>query len=251
MDTMIDQGLDATVAAFRAPPRPSMAANLDAGTLAALAAGGDEAAWRDVLDGLPLGPEDEDEAARMATRLLPQAAAVLGDDWAEDRLSFVDVSIAAGRLHTALRLLGARAARAASDPAIPILVPAWEQHVLAAAFAADRICRAGRRGVVLAGLTAERAGALPLVRDAEAVLISFAERQAPRRVRDYVSTLRAALPARVTLLLGGPAFASCHIDAYASADRVHATNDPVAALRAAGLDLAPAPAPGRSATGAS
>ena len=222
-------------------PNPlACAGGTDPDALAAFARTAADADWAALLRALPGAG---DRADLLALDVLPGAAAALGRDWANDRISFVDVSIASARLHAALRRLGAAAAQAATGPAVPILVPLWEQHVLAAALAADRICRGGRRAVVLAGLRPERVAALPVLRDAPAVLLSATDRPARQRLDDDIGALKTHLPAGTHIAVGGPGFGSSHVFLHGRGEAVLTPNDPVAALRACGIQLTvPTPA---------
>ncbi|KIT14891.1 hypothetical protein [Jannaschia aquimarina] len=168
------------------------------------------------------------------------AAADLGDDWMQDRLSFVDVSIGSSRLQDALRQLAGQTMRRAAGPAIPILVPPWEQHVLAAHLAALRLARRGRRAPVLTGLSPAQAAAMPVVRQAPAILVSCSGSPGRARLPAYVSSLGSCLRSPVPILTGGPAEMDTGPRPLHSRER----KDPVAALEACGLrfdDLGDAP----------
>lgn len=169
--------------------------------------------------------------------VLPRVAALLGEGWADDEISFVDVSIGSARIQEALRHLGIRATRAATTPVIPVIVPPWEQHVLAAQFAAHRICRAGQRAVMLTGLSAERAGRMPIIQTAPALLISATDRPARGRLENYLLDLRTSLKAAAPIIAGGPAFTRPYIDKVGSNRTVCFDNDPITALRSCGIKL--------------
>ena len=124
-----------------------------------------------------------------------------------DTLSMVDITIASARLEAGLRHLAAPAARAARGPTLPVLVPPWEQHSLAAHLAAHRLCAAGRHAVVLPDLAPEAAARMPLVARAPAILVACVDRPARRRLENYLRRLGDDLrgPQRL-LFVGGPGF---------------------------------------------
>jgi len=169
--------------------------------------------------------------------VLPEIARRLGTGWADDTMSFVEVSIGSARLHEMVRRLGARAARDASTPAIPILVPPWEQHVLAATFAAHRVNDAGRRAVMLTGLTPEQAVRMPIVQSAPAGMVSAPDRPARGRLEMYLKALRRGLKNPIPIIAGGSGFERPYMDTCRTAGAICGVNDPVEALRACGVAL--------------
>ncbi len=191
----------------------------------------DDEPWRVLTD---RALRDPATAAAMLDAI-PALAAAMGDGWMDDALSFVDVSIGATRLHAALRRLGAPAARAATTPAIPVLVPPWEQHLLAASLAAHRLCAAGRRAVVLTDLQPAQAARMPLIQAAPALMVSCTRDPSPRRLEDYLHRLRTALRGAVPIVVGGPGFGTDPADRAVPTDASCVATDPAAALRSFGI----------------
>lgn len=191
--------------------------------------------WRGALPkgGFPLWLEDA-----LLLEVIPRAGVILGERWANDTLSFVDVSIASARLQELVRRHGLRATQAAATPLIPVIMPPWEQHALAATLAAHRINRAGQRSVLLSGLTADRLSRLPAVQTAPVLLISSTYRPKTGRLKQFVAELRQKAKTAAPIVSGGPAFPAPYIDFPASSGAVCHDNDPVAALLACGVDLA-------------
>ena len=180
----------------------------------------DPARWADAAD--DLAPASVDALAGLARRL--------GEDWMSDRMSFVGVSIAASRLMGALMRLRADAADVAARPSVPVLVPPWEQHSLAAAFAATRLCLAGRHAAVLLDLPPEKAAALPIARHAPAIMVSCYVRPGDRRVAEYLRRLRTALRRPVPILLGGSGHGAGRPGAPLAPGDVRACEDPMVVL---------------------
>jgi hypothetical protein len=203
-------------------------------TLVPLALAEETAIWNSALPRgeIPLWLEDA-----LQLEIIPGVARILGERWADDTLSFVDVSIASARLQEAVRRLGVRAARSAATPILPVILPPWEQHSLAGALAAHRICRAGRRAVLLSGLTAERLSHMPVVNAAPALLISATYRAKNSRLKHFVEQVRDRLRQPVPIITGGPAFHVPYMDIPGTAGTSCNVNDPVAALMACGIEM--------------
>ena len=81
------------------------------------------------------------------------------------------------------------------------------------------------------GAAAARAATAP------AVLVSATDRPARQRLTDHIGALRTHLPAGTRVAVGGPGLGSSHVVLHGRGDAVLPPNDPVAALRACGIDL--------------
>lgn len=177
------------------------------------------------------------DAARREARLtallvedvFPKVARLLEEGWNTDRLSFVDVTIAATRLQDAVRALGRFVLPPAETRAVMLIVPPWEQHTLPGVFAADRLRRMGAPARLLSGLSVPQL--LPLIaRTGPAgVLLSVGSHRSAARLRPMIGALRAQVPRPIPIVVGGPAMeadaATCRCS---GADM--ATDDLLAAL---------------------
>lgn len=199
--------------------------------LRALVLDPDDGPWRSALDAAGATPA----RARAVVDAIPGTAARLGAEWMGDALSMVDVTIGSARLEGALARLGPVVAPRPDGPTLPVLVPPWEQHGLAAALAVHRLHAAGIDAALVLGLRAEAAASLPLVRAAPAILVSCVDRPARARLDDYLRRLVAARTGAAPVLVGGPGFAEARARRPAPPAGVRIANDPVLALRAAGL----------------
>jgi methylmalonyl-CoA mutase cobalamin-binding subunit len=166
-------------------------------------------------------------------------AAALGQAWAADRLSFVEVTIASARLEAAVRALTPPPGRGASG-ALAFVVPPWEQHVLPAQIAAARLRDGGLEARVLAGHATAPLLAAIARRPPAALFVSVGSRRSAARLPDLVALLRGTRAVHLPIVVGGPAVAldpeTCR---RSGADLV--TNDLDVALARCGFDTAAAP----------
>ncbi|MEJ6393266.1 cobalamin B12-binding domain-containing protein [Gymnodinialimonas sp. 2305UL16-5] len=94
-------------------------------------------------------------AAHIVDEVIPAVARRLGWEWADDTLSFAEVSLASARLQEMVRALAARSSPFADDaqqilqsqpgslPKILLIIPRPEQHTLGTFVAADQLRRFG------------------------------------------------------------------------------------------------------------
>lgn len=146
-------------------------------------------------------------AAEVADLYIPELARWLGAEWMEDRLSFVQVSLASARMQAMLRAIGcawsADAAAPGDDRALALVVPQGEQHTLGALVLLGQLRRLGVT-VRLAlgpapGETAEmlRAGRMA------GVLVSLSGTGQLAKARALIDEIRMSGPQGMPIVLGG------------------------------------------------
>lgn len=146
-----------------------------------------------------------------ALRLLAPAARRLGDLWVADRLSFLDVTVALGRLQGVMRALGAEFDAAAGGPAAPrtiLLAPvAGEQHTFGLSLVAAFFRRAGWSVTLEPRIGPDELLARARTERFTAIGLSVASDRHLPALAAQVEALRRATPGGSTkLLAGGPAF---------------------------------------------
>ncbi|WP_298437920.1 hypothetical protein [uncultured Jannaschia sp.] len=141
----------------------------------------------------------------MLTDILPAIALRLEDGWNHDRLSFVDVTIAAARIQDGVRRLGRIALPPAEMPAVAMIVPVWEQHALAATFAAEEMRRLGAPVRLVAGTAVRDIPALLERFPAAALMISSSSGRAAARVPELIRDLRRHVRRALPVVVGGAA----------------------------------------------
>ncbi|PWJ21710.1 hypothetical protein [Jannaschia seohaensis] len=177
--------------------------------------------------------------ARLGETLLgaifPRVAALLEEGWNTDRLSFVDVTIAATRLQDAVRQLGRFVLPVQAD-ALVMIVPPWEQHGLPPSLAASRLRRMGMPTRLVSGLPARQMLALIARTGPSGVLISVGSHRSAAKLRPLIGALRHQLQRVLPIVVGGPAMeADSALCRLSGADL--ATNDLAEALSFCDLAL--------------
>jgi hypothetical protein len=196
----------------------------------------DEAPRRDLLR---RARGDTIVANTLLSSIIPLIAARLGEDWIDDSLSFVDVTIAATRLQDAVRVL-APPIRGGDGRSLAVIVPPWEQHGLPAALLGAQLRRMRIDARVISGLGITAIATLLNRTPPDAVLVSVASHRSAKRLPDLTSALRTAWAACRPIVVGGPAVAAGLVTrAQCGADLV--TADPGEALRFCGFDLSQQP----------
>lgn len=196
---------------------------------------------------------------RLVEGYVPAAARRLGQDWADDRKSFYQVSVGVARLQRLVRALadsqradagrgpaarssGTGPAAARHDPgdqaraglSVLLAVPQGEQHTLGAVVAACRLRRAGVSVCLRLGLARTEVGHLMAARRVDAALVSVGSEKLLPAAVGLIDTIRnlSAVPVAI-----GGAILSCGegVTSCVGADVVN--DDPVAALQALGLPM--------------
>jgi methylmalonyl-CoA mutase cobalamin-binding subunit len=178
---------------------------------------------------LERGRVDSGFGAALVTRILPETARRLEAGWESDRLSFVDVTIAAARLQDALRRLGRITLPPPDAPVVAMIVPPWEQHTLAAAFAAQAIRDRGAHVRAISGASAGRIADLVARMPVEGLLLSVGCTAALHRAPPLIAALRTATRRAVPVVAGGPGICD-RVDRLKLSGADYVTNDMDAAL---------------------
>jgi MerR family transcriptional regulator, light-induced transcriptional regulator len=130
----------------------------------------------------------------------------IGEAWHEGRLRPAHEHLASGVMRSILHGLRSElgAGMGAEAPNVVVATPAGELHEIGALLVAAAACAEGWRVTYLGpDLPAEEIAAAVLETNARAVGLSLVYAERVERVAAEVSAVRAALPADVTLLLGG------------------------------------------------
>ncbi|MEL7183031.1 MAG: hypothetical protein AAFY65_07180 [Pseudomonadota bacterium] len=160
----------------------------------------------------------------------------LGHGWMEDRLSFVDVTIAATRLQDSIRRLGRFTLLDKDRESLALIVPAWEQHTLPGTLAADHLRRQGIATRLIAGCGPAELVFLIERSNPSGLLLSCGSSGSLGRMQGLVQDIRKNVARAIPIVLGGPIVDSDLPRAQAiGADTV--TNDLTKALSFCGFDL--------------
>lgn len=181
----------------------------------------------------------------LADSYFPHIARKLGADWADDTMSFANVSLGVARMQSILRQIGADRieddGREAMTGRILLILPEGEQHSFGAMVLMGQM---RRRGLSISLRIAPRAAELRLLLRQErfdGAMISVACREKLEICRSMVRTLKDTSRGSLRVAVGGSVFMTdADVPGVSGADIV--TNDLEAALVAFGLVLAVLPA---------
>lgn len=146
-------------------------------------------------------------AAEVSDLYIPALARQLGADWMDDRLSFVQVSLASARMQAMLRVIGcawsADAAAPGADRAVVLVVPQGEQHTLGALVLLGQLRRLGV--TVRLALDPEPGDVAKMLRTGSmaGVFISVAGTGQLAKARLLVEEIRRFGPQGIPIVLGG------------------------------------------------
>lgn len=179
-------------------------------------------------------------ASAVADLYIPALARALGDDWLEDRASFLDVTLATSRMQAMLRAIGMGwTADNNTGPALHsllLIVPPREQHSLGAMVLLGQLRRLGISVRLLIGPT------LPELRRALAagsfsgVLISVVCTDRLAEIPAMVAEVRAVRGGGLPVVIGGQVVQSGK-DLFSSTGADAVTADLNQALAACGIEL--------------
>lgn len=171
---------------------------------------------------------------------IPMMAHQLGRDWAENRRSFAEVTIASARLSAAVRRLGERwVADTAADwraPNMAMIVPEAEQHRLGAMIAASRFRRLGVSVQMLLGRP--DAEVVDCVRNGgfDLLSLSIATQERVEQARRLIQMLRKQVMNMPPIVVGGAVGMDADdVRAHLGAD--HVASDAERALQLCGLNF--------------
>lgn len=179
-------------------------------------------------------------AAAVADLYLPELARQMGEDWMEDRLSFVQVSLATARMQAMLRAIGcawsADAAAPGAERAVALVVPRCEQHTLGALVLLGQLRRLGVTVRLMLGPMPGELGAVLRRGGMGGVLISVAGTGMLAHVCDLVKEIRKEGADGLPVVVGGAVLQS-DIEAVRSTGADLVTADLHDALRACGIEI--------------
>jgi methanogenic corrinoid protein MtbC1 len=156
---------------------------------------------------------------------VPDAARRLGQLWVEDRASFVDVTIGAGRLQSLYREQSERAGRNWLDRSIPLgqsilmILPESEDHSLGAFVAANQFRRHGVWVHMAIGLRLDELANLVRTGRFSMLGVSAATQKTVPNVAEMIRYLRENVKKCPPITIGGQVVGMCDdIEAQTGAD---------------------------------
>lgn len=182
--------------------------------------------------------------------VLPEVARFMGRRWAEDDISFADVTIGAARLQETVRLLtkgcgreeerhdtvdGTRPRMRKPARRVLLVVPRPEHHTLGVFVVADQLRRRGYETDIAVDMHARQVAEMVLNRRYCMVGITASGRRALASARELVDTIRASVRRVTPIVLGGSIVAGgSNLKAQTGVD--HVVRDVESALRLCGLE---------------
>lgn len=177
-------------------------------------------------------------AATVADLYIPALARRLGDDWLDDRVSFMQVTLASSRMQGMLRAIGAAWTADLADPAqqgaLLLIVVPNEQHTLGAMVLLGQLRRMGvsvrlcvapepfeLRGILTGG-------------HYQGVLISASSPLRLADLRSMVEEVRRTGPDGLVVAVGGHIL-QAEVDVKGATGADLATSDPMLVLEACGI----------------
>ena len=181
----------------------------------------------------------------LADHYFPAIARRLGCDWADDRMSFVTVTIGSARMQGILRGIGAAwsgdeegGPRAAGTLLLPgtllLVVPRGEQHSLGAMVLLGQLRRRGVSVSLRLGPSSDELRLLLRHQVFQAAMVSVACVEKVELCREIVATMRRATEGRMPVAVGGAVLLQ-DTAALQHVGATIATNDLTAALTALGM----------------
>ncbi|WP_235019356.1 hypothetical protein [Tabrizicola flagellatus] len=145
------------------------------------------------------------DPATVACAYVPEAARSLGEQWAADQVSFVDVTVRVERLHELVRRVDEilDVASPISGPTALVLVAEAEQHTLGAFVVALRLRAAGCGVVVRVAPVAAELTQLLAANRFDLALVSVGCQAALESGAALVRTLRLLSRAEMCIFVGG------------------------------------------------
>jgi MerR family transcriptional regulator, light-induced transcriptional regulator len=176
--------------------------------------------------------------AGLADIYIPIVARRMGEDWLDDQLSWVDVSIGVGRLQGLLREIGtAWAADQAGDTGhgtVMLIIPDREQHTLGPMVAMGQMRRFGVSVCLRIAPSYDELRSLVAARNFDGVMISVATEEKLPTVAKTIQFLRNVSPKPLPIIVGGAVMAKVEDPASCTGADL-SSNDIGAALEAIGL----------------
>jgi len=169
-------------------------------------------------------------------------ARMLGDLWAENKISFAEVTIGVARMQETVRGLAARNQRQAAATATPeilLLAPEGENHLLGLFVACEAFEDMGCYVHLAIGQSVDEIAALAAKYHYTMIGISISSLRTVKEARAIAHRLRTGMSRNTPLVLGGglAADASKHSEVLADLDVDHIVCDPAEALRLCGIKI--------------
>lgn len=178
--------------------------------------------------------------AALADVYIPMAARQMGQQWHDDQMSWVDVTIGTARLQSLLREIGsAWAADQALDQGqgtVLLIVPQLEQHTLGPMVAMGQMRRFGVSVCLRIAPSFDELRSLVAARSFDGVMISVACQAKLESVAKIVKFLKSISQSPLPVVVGGAVMTSVE-DAASCTGADLSSNDIGAALEAIGLKL--------------
>ncbi len=146
-------------------------------------------------------------AATVADLYIPALARRLGDDWLDDRVSFMEVTLASSRMQAMLRAIGAAWTADLAGPgqigALLLVVPAQEQHTLGAMVLLGQLRRMGIS--VRLSIASDRAALRDILAEGcyHGVIASASSQARVADLRMIVEDVRRTGPDGMVVAVGG------------------------------------------------
>jgi methylmalonyl-CoA mutase cobalamin-binding subunit len=172
--------------------------------------------------------------SQLVDHYIPAVARELGAFWADDEISFSDVTIGTARLQSLLAEFRVPESGEPNAPEIALVVRQQERHTLGAVVAANQLRRLGLNVQLVLGRSDIETANLAGSRDFSAIMISASGGEKVESIRKLVDEIRTQ--SRTTIVLGGTILDQ-NMDFCAVAGVDHATADPKEALRLCGLTV--------------
>lgn len=174
----------------------------------------------------------------LADVYIPIAARRMGQDWLDDQMSWLDVSIGVGRMQSLLREIGtawvADQAGDAGHGTVMLIVPDREQHTLGPMVATGQLRRYGVSVCLRIAPNFTELRSLLASRHFDGVMISVATKEKLASVAKTIHFLRTVMEAPIPIIVGGAVMAKVE-DLASCTGADFASNDIGVALEAMGL----------------
>jgi len=174
--------------------------------------------------------------------LVPELARYMGVRWADDEISFAEVTIGSARLQEAVRALGRKAdeARRGDTARAPgrilLVIPRREDHTLGAFVAADQLRRMGFVVDIAIDRHPRQVGQMVRHGRYRMIGITAAGRRTLASAKELVDIIRASLTRVTPIVLGGSIVeGGADLKAYTGVD--HVVSDVRSAVSLCGLDM--------------
>ncbi len=175
--------------------------------------------------------------ADIIDRYIPAVARSLGQDWAEDHITFVTTTVGAARLQWLAGEVETAMAQVVNDglaPGVIVLVPAGEHHTLGAIILSSQLRRRGMSVKLLLDAHPGTFGKLTEDSSFEAALISTSSKIQMPELRSLVAASRLAMRKGSPVLIGG-VIADAHLDLPEASGADHVATSADEALRLCNL----------------